>query len=86
MTKRAMPTRGGTPPFGWDAVDGKLRRNATEQKVLRRARALRAKGMGYAAVADALNAEGHAPKRAAAWSAMSVRSVLLTAEQIGETK
>ena len=37
-------------------------------------------------VADALNAEGHAPKRATAWSAMSVRSVLATAEQMGETK
>ena len=46
MTKKAKPTPGGTPPFGWDAVDGKLRRNTTEQKVLRRARALRAKGMG----------------------------------------
>jgi len=67
-------------------VDGKLRRNATEQKALRRAQTLRAKGMGYAKVADALNSEGHAPKRAASWSAMSVRSVLATAEQIGETK
>jgi Recombinase len=86
VTKNAMPMRGGSPPFGWDAVGGKLRRNATEQKVLRRARTLRAKGMGYAKVADTLNAEGHAPKRAEAWSAMSVRSVLLTAEQIGETK
>lgn len=86
MTKRAIPTRGGTPPFGWDAVDGKLRRNVTEQKVLRRAKVLRAKGMGYAKVADALNAEGHAPKRAKSWSAMSVRSVLATAEQMGETK
>ena len=71
MIQRAKPTFRGTPPFGWDAENGKLRR---------------AKGMGYAKVADALNAEGHAPKRAAAWSAMSVRSVLLTAEQIGETK
>ena len=86
MTKRSMPSRGGTPPFGWDAVNGKLRRNPAEQKVLRRAQALRAKGMGYAKVADALNAEGHAPKRAQKWSAMGVRSVLLTAEQIGESK
>ena len=42
--------------------------------------------MGYAKVATALNAEGHAPKRAEAWSTMSVRSVLSTAEQIGKTK
>jgi DNA invertase Pin-like site-specific DNA recombinase len=74
----------GSTPFGWDAVDGKLRRNAVEQRVIRRARTLRAKGMGYAKVAEALNAEGHAPKKAAAWSAMSVRSVLMTAEKIGE--
>lgn len=86
MTKRAIPTRGGTPPFGWDAVDGKLLRNALEQRTLRRAKTLRAKGMGYAKVADALNAGGHAPKRAKSWSAMSVRSVLATAEQMGETK
>ena len=74
----------GSTPFGWDAIDGKLRRNGVEQKILRRVRALREKGLGYARVAEALNAEGHAPKRAAAWSAMSVRSVLRTAEGIGE--
>jgi DNA invertase Pin-like site-specific DNA recombinase len=75
----------GSTPFGWDAVDGRLRRNATEQKVLRRARALRAKGISYAKVAETLTAEGHAPKKAKAWSAMSVRSVVLTAERIGES-
>jgi DNA invertase Pin-like site-specific DNA recombinase len=74
----------GTTPFGWDAVNGRLRRNTAEQKVLRRARALRAKGLGYLKVAEQLNAEGLAPKRAASWSAMSVRSVLRTAERIGE--
>jgi DNA invertase Pin-like site-specific DNA recombinase len=72
----------GTTPFGWDATDGKLTRNRAEQKVLDRARQLRAEGLGYAKVAAQLNAEGLAPKRAEAWSAMSVRSVLRTAEKI----
>lgn len=83
MSKKAIPMRGSTPPFGWDAV---LRRNPAEQKTLRRARALRRKGLSYAKVAETLNTEGLSPKRAAAWSAMSVRSVLTTAEKMGGTK
>jgi hypothetical protein len=86
VTKSTNATFRGTPPFGWEAAGGKLRKNAAEQKVLRRARALRAQGVSYAKVAATLNAEGHAPKRAAAWSSMSVRSVLATDEQIRETK
>jgi DNA invertase Pin-like site-specific DNA recombinase len=76
----------GSTPFGWDAVNGKLRRNVSEQRVLRRARALRDKGMSYAKTAEALTTEGHAPKKAKAWSAMSVRSVLMTAERMGDAK
>jgi site-specific DNA recombinase len=51
--------------------------------ILDRIRELRAEGLGYDAVAKRLTAEDLRPKRAAAWSAMSVRSALLTAGRIG---
>jgi site-specific DNA recombinase len=72
----------GPVPFGWDRTDdGRLVTNSTEQKTIRRITRLRTQGLGYHAVADALNREGRPPKRAAAWSAMAVRSVIKTASR-----
>lgn len=75
----------GPTPYGWNAVDGLLEANADEQVVLRRIRLLREAKLGYAKIAGILNDDGVKPKRASAWSAMSVRSVLLTAERITST-
>lgn len=69
-------------PFGWRTVDGRLRRDAAEQKTLARARVLRESGLGYAAIANTLNEEGRATKRGGTWQAMSVRSVLRTSATI----
>lgn len=52
--------------------------------MLRRVRLLRDARLGYAKIAGILNGEGLKPKRAAAWSSMSVRSVLLTAQRLAE--
>jgi site-specific DNA recombinase len=72
----------GPTPYGWNAVDGRLEANDDEQDVLRRIRHLREAKLGYAKVAGVLNKEGVKPKRAASWSAMAVRSVLITAVKI----
>jgi len=66
------------PPFGWDAVDGRLVPNDDEQSTLARARELRDAGMGYARIAAMLTDEARATKRGGPWQAMSVRSVLRT--------
>ena len=50
-------------PFGWDAVDGHLLANPTEQESLDRIRKLRADGVSYHRVAAILDAEGRATKR-----------------------
>ncbi len=74
----------GPTPYGWNAVDGRLDANEDEQAVLGRIQLLREAKLGYDRIAKLLNEEGIKPKRAGAWSAMSVRSVLLTAERLGE--
>lgn len=51
--------------------------NPAEQAAVTRIRALRAEGRSYREIAAALDAEGHKPRRAASWSAMSVRNVAM---------
>jgi DNA invertase Pin-like site-specific DNA recombinase len=72
-------------PFGWDAVDGRLVANATEQITLNRLRDLRASGTSYHKVAAILDGEGRATKRGGPWQAASVCSVLRTAAQLVKT-
>jgi DNA invertase Pin-like site-specific DNA recombinase len=68
-------------PFGWNAVDGHLEPNLTEQETLARAHELRGAGLGYLKIAETLNVERRATKRGGPWQAMSVRSVLRSAEK-----
>lgn len=70
------------PPFGWNAVDGWLQADVAEQETLARAQELRAAGFGYLKIAHVLNEEGRATKRGGPWQAMSVRSVLQSAEKM----
>lgn len=82
---RAQGRAYGPTPYGWNVVGGRLEANEGELETLRRIRLLREARLGYAKIAGILNDDGVKPKRAAAWSAMSVRSVLLTAERITST-
>ena len=50
--------------------------NEAEQKAIDRILALRAEGRSYRDIAGALDAEGVRPRRAASWSAMSVRNIV----------
>jgi DNA invertase Pin-like site-specific DNA recombinase len=72
-------------PFGWDAADGRLVANPTEQDSLVRISDLRAAGTSYHKVAAILDGEGRATKRGGSWQAASVRSVLRTAAQLVRT-
>jgi DNA invertase Pin-like site-specific DNA recombinase len=69
-------------PFGWESVDGRLEKEADEQLTLARARQLREGGLGYLRIAETLNAENRPTKRGGLWQAMSVRSVLRSAEKM----
>lgn len=44
---------------------------------------LRGQGESFRSIASTLDAEGHRPRRAASWSAMAVRNVVLREERAG---
>lgn len=69
-------------PFGWQSVEGYLEPDPDEQETLARAQELRDEGKGFKRIADMLNEEGLPTKRGGPWHAMSVRSVLQTAESM----
>ena len=73
-------------PFGWRSVDGRLAPDREEQRTLDRIQKLRAAGFGYLKIAQALDAEHRRTKLGGRWQAMSVRSVLLTAERMSGAK
>lgn len=50
--------------------------NGAEQEAVRRIVELRSAGQSYRQIASTLDAEGLKPRRAAAWSAMSVRNIV----------
>lgn len=72
------------PPFGWQVTAGRLEPVESEQETLAMARQLRAAGASYKRIAAQLTAEGRQAKRAGAWSAMSVRSVLNTSAKLAD--
>ncbi len=74
------------PPFGWQVVDGALVADPEEQKTLARARHLRNKGLSYNKVAERLESEKRPTKNGGQWYAMSVRSVLATAEKMAAAR
>jgi site-specific DNA recombinase len=73
----------GPTPFGFQRDGDTLILDHAEQRALARMRRLRAKGKSYSAIARALDRSGTPAKRGGSWHAPSVRSVLLTAEQVG---
>lgn len=71
----------GTYPFGYEGTGEGRERDAApradEQAAIRRIVELRRAGESYRSIAATLDAEGRRPRKAAAWSAMSVRKVAL---------
>ena len=67
---------GGTVPFGFDVVDGKLVENPAEQQALQRIHRLRSAGHSYQAIADQLNADSITTKTGKYWSFGTVAGVI----------
>jgi DNA invertase Pin-like site-specific DNA recombinase len=57
----------GSPPYGWQAVDGELVSVPEEQGTLADIQAMRDAGKSYREVAAVLNAAGIKPRRGRAW-------------------
>ena len=75
---RKAGERTGTIPFGWSlAADGRLAQVAEEQEVIARIEALRADGMSYRAIAQALTNAGIVTKQGGSkWTHTTVASIL----------
>ena len=69
----------GKVPYGFEAVDGMLIQNQEEQNILRRIRRLRADGMSYQKVADALNGMGVSAKQGGQWDRVRVFKIMQNA-------
>ena len=83
---REMRSQGqayGSLPYGWDREGDRLVVSAIEQHTLARIKRLRRRGQSYDRIARSLNRSGIPSKRGGMWSAMSVRSVLLTSPKVG---
>lgn len=82
---------GGPPPLGYDVVrtaDGRHPRlvpHPTEAPMLVRAVDLLLSGLTTGQVADALNSEGHAPRRAGRWTSQNLRLALMRANYVTGT-
>lgn len=74
----------GAIPYGRRRDGDRLVVDHRQERVVRQIRALREAGNSFRKIADWLNGEGIRAKRGGAWSAMSVRSVCLTAARRDE--
>jgi len=75
----------GPVPFGYLRKGDTLVPDDQEQSVIKQILAMRYREKSYRAIASWLNAEAIPAKRGGEWSAMSVRSVQLTACRSGST-
>lgn len=77
--KIARGERVGAPPYGYAASDAGTVWVPVpdEQRIIRRVRSLRAKGLSWASIAAALNRERVPSKRRRTWCASTVRGVAL---------
>ena len=73
----------GTPPYGWQRTEEvdkhgryKIERVAEEQEIVRRARALRRRGLTLRAVGDKLEEEGHETRGGGRWHPKVVRDMV----------
>ena len=67
---------GGRPPYGFRAEGGALVPDFREQRILSRARALRASGESYRAIGRALESAGFYPRHGRHWDPGRLRRVL----------
>lgn len=66
---------GGSAPYGWKLSDGRLVKDAEEQAMIRKAKALRAKPLSWSKVCLALGEAGYHPRGGGAWHATQVQRI-----------
>jgi DNA invertase Pin-like site-specific DNA recombinase len=66
----------GAPPYGWDAVDGRLEINELEQTQLAIMRTMRQGNASYRTICRVLNASGSRAKKGGPWHSNVVRRIL----------
>lgn len=66
----------GIPPYGYQAVDGKLEPNDKEQEVIMVIKNHKRSGKSLGQIAKFLNDNGISPRRGKAWYATTVKNVL----------
>jgi hypothetical protein len=67
---------GGHAPYGYAYLDGKLVAHPKEIEAHRRILALRTKGLGLSAIADALNAKSILTRNGKKWDHSTVRKII----------
>ena len=72
------------PPYGYDAIEGRLVVNEAEAEVVRRIFQMSLEGFGLRRIADTLKAEGIPTKRGAQWGPSTVRMILLNITYTGD--
>ncbi len=78
QSKRAKGERVGEIPFGYTLADDgvHLVEDATEQEIIERIHALKAKGHSFRQIAAELNREGYVTKKRCAWTHRQVSRIL----------
>ena len=66
----------GSPAYGYRATGGELVADEAEQATVARVGELRRSGASFRAICDALEAEGHRPKRGVRWHPQSVARIV----------
>jgi DNA invertase Pin-like site-specific DNA recombinase len=75
-SKKMLGHHCGSPPYGYQVVDKKLRRNPTESSVIALISSMKADGATLQMIADELNLQGITTKRNAKWQPTQVSRVL----------
>jgi DNA invertase Pin-like site-specific DNA recombinase len=66
----------GAPPFGWRSEGGELVPDEREAAILRRIMELHADGLSTRRIADALEADGHKPKRSERFTSATLARII----------
>lgn len=84
--KKQGKKTGGIVPFGWNVDEtGKLHKNPSEQKVIKKIMNLHNGGMKFQTIGNHLNERGITTKTGKRWYAQSVKNVVLANKILDET-
>jgi len=79
-SKKKLGHHCGSPPYGYQVVDKKLRRNPAESSVIALISSMKADGATLQMIADELNLQGFTTKRNSKWQPTQVSRVLASSQ------